>query len=140
MQTFLPYSSFVESARALDPKRLGNQAYRECKTLLSGGWPNHPAAKMWKGYEWQLCVYMHDCLLQLKVRGYYYPHHIAWVREKAVEFEITNPPAWLGDERLHSSHRAVLLAKDPTWYGQFGWKEAPATKEKGKPWPYYWPL
>ena len=39
MQTFLPYPSFVESAKALDNKRLGKQrveAYQILKTLLKG--------------------------------------------------------------------------------------------------------
>ena len=48
MQTFLPYPSFSESMKCLDPKRLGNQVYRECLTLIRGGWSNHPIAKMWK--------------------------------------------------------------------------------------------
>lgn len=57
MQTFLPYADFDESARALDPKRLGNQVYRECLTLIRGGWPNHPASRMWRGYECALACY-----------------------------------------------------------------------------------
>ena len=39
MQTFLPYKSFVESAKVLDNKRLGKQrveAYQILKTLLHG--------------------------------------------------------------------------------------------------------
>lgn len=43
----------------------------------------------------------------------------------------TRPP-WLGDERVHSSHRANLLRKKYAHYSQFGWKETPV---KG----YYWP-
>lgn len=42
-------------------------------------------------------------------------------------------PWWLGDERLHSSHRGRLLYKDPDWYSQFGWSEEPI--ETG----YWWP-
>ena len=26
-------------------------------------------------------------------------------------------PPWWGDERVHASHRATLLRKDPDWYG-----------------------
>lgn len=28
---------------------------------------------------------------------------------------------WLGEPRLHGSHRAVLLRKQPSWYRQYGW-------------------
>jgi hypothetical protein len=28
---------------------------------------------------------------------------------------------WLGDPRLHSSHKAMLFRKQPTWYRQYGW-------------------
>jgi len=32
-------------------------------------------------------------------------------------------PRWLGDEKLHASHRSNLLRKNPEWYSKFGWKE-----------------
>ena len=41
-------------------------------------------------------------------------------------------PPWLGDERLHASHRSNLLRKEPGWYGAFGWREQPDL-------PYWWP-
>ena len=41
-------------------------------------------------------------------------------------------PSWLGDERLHASHRAALLAKSPEWYGQWGWTEEAKIE-------YWWP-
>ena len=50
MQTFLPYSSFTQSAQALDYRRLGKQRV-EAKQLILAltqpkyGWKNHPAAK-----------------------------------------------------------------------------------------------
>jgi hypothetical protein len=49
VQTFLPYPDFAQSARALDPKRLGTQRV-ECIQVLRGltvptyGWRHHPAA------------------------------------------------------------------------------------------------
>lgn len=45
MQTFLPYADFPGSAKVLDRKRFG----------YSAGWQNHPAVKMWRGYEYALC-------------------------------------------------------------------------------------
>jgi hypothetical protein len=41
-------------------------------------------------------------------------------------------PPWLGDERLHASHRSNLLRKDPEHYGQFEWTEPDDL-------PYWWP-
>lgn len=52
MQTFLPYASFVESARVLDAKRLGKQRVEtfqllRASTIPGHGFRNHPAARMW---------------------------------------------------------------------------------------------
>jgi len=48
-------------------------------------------------------------------------------------------PVGFGDERLHSSHRAALLYKNPEWYGRFGWSEHPAVPDSKGRLPYYWP-
>ena len=43
-------------------------------------------------------------------------------------------PYWLGDERMHSSHRSNLLRKDLEYYfSRYKWKE-PIDIE------YYWPV
>lgn len=62
MQTFLPYRSFIESAKCLDNKRLGKQRVEVLQILntltgKSNGWSNHPAVRMWRGYERALCAY-----------------------------------------------------------------------------------
>src|SRR5512141_1971536 len=56
VQTFLPYADFAESAKALDPKRLGKQRVETIQivralTRETYGWRNHPAVLMWRGYE-----------------------------------------------------------------------------------------
>ena len=59
MQTFLPYKSFRKTALCLDNKRLGKQRVETLQILRaltgyynqSGAWLNHPAVKMWRGYE-----------------------------------------------------------------------------------------
>lgn len=137
MQTFLPYSDFELCAKVLDPKRLGNQAYRECKTLISGGWPNHPAAKMWKGYESALALYAIACFDELARRGRLYPTVRRFFELKVVDDRM---PPWLGSRKLHSSHRAALLYKDFTWYSKFGWSESPAVPDEKGSLPYYWPV
>jgi hypothetical protein len=62
MQTFLPYSDFEKTARSLDRMRLGKQRVETFQILKalrdeSNGWRNHPATRMWDGYEDALAVY-----------------------------------------------------------------------------------
>lgn len=133
MQTFIPYSNFDWSAFVLDDKRLGNQFYNEGQVLLRGGWPNHPASKMWRGYHFALGCYLLACARELHRRGRFYPEHIntTW-QVMNLDRERRMPP-WIGDERVHSSHRANLLRKDPQHYGQFNWTEQPTEG-------YFWPV
>lgn len=151
MQTFLPYASFTDSARALDKTRLGNQV-KECAQILAsllggaylvigehkvkystGGYPAHPATLMWKGCERSLCLYASACIHELRCR-----RSRAMVIYESMFLEASNLlpntglPPWLGDERLHSSHRSQLKAKDPDHY-RFGWTEPAGEID------YWWP-
>jgi hypothetical protein len=140
MQVFLPYPDLEKSVKCLDPKRLGNQVYRECLTLIRGGWKNHPCAKMWKGLEGWLAVYALFGLEELEKRGKSYPHHVKTVQNILEQHSMgIVPPEWFGDERLHSSHRAALLYKNYEWYSKFGWKESPAIPDEKGRLPYFWP-
>ena len=138
MQTFLPIASFFESATCLDFKRLGKQrveAWQILQTLYgkSNGWINHPAVRMWKGYEHYLSFYGLAICAEWKRRGY---KDNLLMEKFWLEFNFTDSdllPPWLGDEAFHSSHRAALLAKDLDWYSQFGWTEEPKID-------YIWPI
>ncbi len=123
MQVFLPYPSYKKSVKVLDPKRLGNQIYRECKTLINGKWKNHPVSKMWEGYKRELCKYALAGLEELKKRGRYYPHHVKFFTDKMKTFKDNGVPFWLGNRKYHASHRSNLLRKDKDWYSKFNWKE-----------------
>jgi hypothetical protein len=107
----------------LDYRRLGNQR-NEATTLLraiqnpSGPWGHHPAARMWRGYSSALLAYRDAIILEWISRGY--KNSIPIFNEP-----VTSYPTWLGQESLHSSHRAVLIHKDPVYYGKFGWIEQP---------------
>lgn len=143
MQVFLPYSDFDKTAACLDNKRLGNQCYRECLTLYKGGWPNHPAAKMWAGHDNLMGHYGFALACEMGRRGNWKPEVIE--RWKKFWFEVmkSHPrkpePDWMGQAEFHASHRAALLFKDYNYYSQFGWSESPAVPdEKGKL-PYIWP-
>jgi hypothetical protein len=132
MQTFLPCADFGECARRLDNRRLGNQRLealiilRTLRGENAGGWRRHPAVKMWRGHENELAHYLNAMIDEWVRRGY---HNT--IRRRRVRLPL-KPPRWLGDERLHASHRSNLLRKDPVYYGQFGWREPPDL-------PYYWP-
>ena len=139
MQTFLPYVSFVESARCLDRARLGKQRV-ECLQLLNAllnpgtsRWENHPAALMWKGHEGLLAMYGIAICSEWKNRGYN-DSCMAKIEGILETHKLNNStPSWLGDKRLHSSHRSNLLRKDPEWYGKFAWEESPNME-------YWWPV
>ena len=134
MQTFLPYSSFDLSAQCLDYKRLGKQRVeaKQIHNIVSGarttgGWLRHPAVLMWRGHAGALALY-HDFMIDEWVaRGYKNTMPHLWTGED--DFDM---PAWLGDERVHESHRSNLLRKDPDHYGKYEWAEADDL-------PYFWP-
>lgn len=137
MQVFLPYDDFAKSVSVLDPKRLGNQIYRECKTLVKGGWPNHPVAKMWEHHKIALCQYAIAGLEELRSRGRNYPHHFKYFRNKLrylrSKGHIEELPSWVGSRKFHESHRSNLLRKDPEHYRKF-W---PKLRDDL---PYVWPV
>jgi hypothetical protein len=130
MQTFLPYANFRKSVSVLDRQRLGKQRVEAQQILnaLEGktkGWVNHPATRMWCGYEPALMRYMQCAIDEWTARGY---NNTMIVTVPSV---VAMPP-WMGDERVHASHRSNLIRKDPVHYGSFGWSEGPDV-------PYHWP-
>lgn len=134
MQTFLPYKNFQQSARALDRQRLGKQrveGYQILRTLvgLSTGWSNHPATRMWRGYTPALYAYTQTCIDVWRERGYKNTISLP----QPLMLDHNGAPPWLGDERLHSSHRANLLRKMPSHYEQFKWSDDPSMS-------YWWPV
>ena len=77
MQTFLPFMDIEKSAKCLDTKRLGKQRVEalqifECLMVKETRWKNHPAVKMWKGYEgFLLYEYLNKILNEWEqVRGF----------------------------------------------------------------------
>lgn len=136
MQTFLPLKSFEDSAKVLDMRRLGKQRVEALQILLinmdktPAHWSNHPASRMWRQSEDALALYGIAMCAEWRRRGYV----DNCLNEFHKRIKCFDPvmPDWLGDDRLHSSHRAALKAKDPQWYGQFGWTEEPRIS-------YYWP-
>lgn len=135
MQTFLPYEDFEETAKVLDYRRLGKQRIETkqiMRTLLgySRGWANHPAVRMWAGYEACLRLYGVVMCEEWRRRGYK-DKQLEWF--EALELPRFKDPPWMGDERLHLSHRSNLLRKDAAYYGQY-WIAVPNDL------PYLWPV
>lgn len=143
MQTFLPYPSFVRSAKCLDTQRLKNQcneAFIILRVLIDPlkpdgrprGWSNHSATRMWRGSERALASYIEACCDECLRRGVNYEG----TRQKAlrlVQRRRLKPPVWLGMRRFHAAHRSNLLRKRPEHYTRFRWRE-PSTL------PYVWPV
>ena len=145
MQTFLPYPDFQKSLACLDNKRLGKQRVeafqllcalgdppalrvreeRTGKTDRPRGWENHPAARMWRGYEPILRQYYNRSILEWVDRGFNNTlPHFKYVRHPY--------PEWFGVEVFHLSHQSNLTRKDPEYYSQF-WETPPGME-------YVWPI
>jgi hypothetical protein len=136
IQTFLPCPTFYDSARVLDYRRLGKQrveAWQILRTLRgeSSGWANHPAVRMWRGHEFDLCHYGIVMCTEWLQRGYV-DTMLPRFENTVDHLESTGPPPWMGDDAFHSSHRAALLFKHPAHYRLMGWSESPALA-------YVWP-
>lgn len=141
MQTFLPYSRFDLTARRLDRARLGKQrveAGQILRTLLgwSDGWAEHPAVRMWRGYEVALFAYLQIMRDEWAARGYRNDKTDAFMATVRESGELLRrsilPPPWLGDRAFHLSHRSNLLRKAPEHYRQY-WPRLRADL------PYVWP-
>lgn len=125
MQTFLPYPDFQKTVECLDWRRLNKQRVEAMQILNTlnpnynkKGWMNHPAVKMWRGYESALKLYMNYCINEWIHRGYKNNMKLATVTNLIL-------PPWIGNTEFHASHKSNLLRKDPKWYQQFGWTETP---------------
>ena len=145
MQTFLPYPSFLASAHVLDRKRLGKQRVETLQILRAlelpdYGWQNHPVVRMWRGRTPALVRYGLDCVRAWTARGHgdstavQIAEFAPWVRELTQDDLRRQSllPNWLGDERLHRSHRSQLVAKEPEFYRSL-FPETPEGLD------YFWP-
>lgn len=143
MQTFLPDSNFSTSARVLDRARLGKQRVETMQimqtlTRTTGGWVNHPAVKMWRGYAWALLQYQRaicnewtsnrgykDTCLQKTIDTYN-------TLSGDMQNEYVYPP-WYGRPDVHESHKSNLIRKKEDHYKTF-WPNVSDDLE------YVWPV
>lgn len=165
MQTFLPSEDLRESVAFLDNKRLGKQRVETKQILIAlgvtvgqhvgrpeSGWRNHPASKMWKGYEPALALYGYFTCREWVGRGFRdsltsqfeCALNVLTGRERllsasgsAYEDCIGGDPAipspwWLGYPKFHRSHRSNLLRKDYSHYRAYFTEPSDL--------PYFWPV
>ena len=129
MQTFLPHPDFEQTAEVLDDRRLGKQRVEVLQILnaihrTSGGWSNHPATRMWRGYEPALVAYglaIIDAWTRKgradSVREKILPHlHGEPVRTQGELEPLGMLPPWLGREDIHRAYRSALVRKMPEHY------------------------
>lgn len=114
VNTFLPFPDFAKSLAVLDNKRCGKQrveAKQLIDALFSGTkWQNHPACKMWIGYEDALIHYYNLSLDEWESRGF---NNTMPRLEYNVDYA---KPWWLGWDHFHESHKASLMRKFPDYY------------------------
>jgi len=158
MQTFMLSTDYAQTAAWLDNQRLGKQRV-ECLQILKAltdpdyGWQNHPAVKMWRGWETSLVDYSLTICKEWTVtrgkRDTVYNQIVSIAYEWGFDLYIPNYPDWITDE-FCSVHRAIMLGKAQEskdkgkdkiwqWYQQWGWTEEPATRNELGKWPYIWP-
>lgn len=135
MQTFLPSSNFIVSAKMLDSKRLNKQILEGYQILnvlsemsKGNGWKNHPAVKMWRGHEMTLLEYIKAMINEAKKRGIKTDkneQNIISLFFKASSKWGKESPSWMHDRsklmRIITTHKANLFDKDPVYYYNFNY-------------------
>ncbi|MGY1439707.1 MSMEG_6728 family protein [Streptomyces reniochalinae] len=134
MQTFLPHPEFAASAAVLDMRRLGKQRVETLQvlrglTVPGYGWRNHPAVRMWAGYEEALVRYGLEMCHVWTDSGRADTCAGTMMRDFAALEDFADPPRgyaelaaadelpnWLGDSAFHRSHQSALVTKDPSFY------------------------
>ena len=126
MQTFLPYTDPIKCAKVLDNKRLGKQRVETIQILQiltnikpNSQWRNHPADKMWKGYEpFLLWNYLTAIMFEWKNRGFKNTkcqQHFNIFTKIPIVLKNKIKPPWLNDE-FCKCHQSNLIRKNPSYY------------------------
>lgn len=133
MQTFLPHKDFADVAHDLDSKRLNKQileSYQILKVLSNpsptAGWRNHPAVKMWRGYEHKLFDYAMIMISEADARGIKTDKNLSNLYELRDQYHFDwgmRLPWWFHDKkimkRVTTTHKANLYKKAPELYPQY---------------------
>lgn len=130
MQTFITDHNLHISARNLDNKRLGKQRVEalqiaDCIIKKPSAWKNHPAVKMWNGYEAYLLneyitkiFFEWEYIREFKNDGCFswYLELFCMLRKQKDRFYRTyKKPEWITDIFIET-HRSNLIRKYPEHY------------------------
>ena len=95
-------------------------------------WYNHPATKMWRGYEGALADYGYFACVEWVRRGFR-DSLLLWFESRRDDSDYRELyPVWLHTEAFHLSHQSNLVRKDPAHYRPF-FPDVPDNL------PYLWP-
>lgn len=133
MQVFLPEANFAKCAKVLDTKRLVKQLLegRQIMNVLAGesttkGWHNHPAVKMFTGYEKTLYQYLKAIRDEMQSRNYKWENNWSVIQDLYDRHFADDPqaaPHWMVDNeefaRVLTTHRGRLWEKNPEHYAQY---------------------
>ena len=130
--TFLVVPDFVENARLLSMTHLVKQRI-EARQILDAltkgtGWKHHPITRSWAGFETALMYYTNCVILEFIRRG---------GDNNLPLFDlppVIMVPWWTKWHRLHQSHRAMLIRKDP-----FHYQKQFIVEPEYLPYGYIWP-
>lgn len=116
--TFLVMADFKLNAQLLDMSRIGKQRIegRQILNIILGlsrsqSWSRHPIVQAWRPYPTALKYYI-NCIIEEFIRR--------GGRNNLPLFELPAlilMPWWTQWERVHQSHRAMLMRKAPHYYG-----------------------
>lgn len=127
MQTFLPYPNPYQTAQVLDRQRLGKQRVEalqiaSCLLEKETRWKNHPAVRMWKGYEpYLLKVYVPAIMAEWIGRGYNNEksgknwQRLIGLLDENVSVMV---PTWC-DSYFCLCHQSNLVRKKPEYYRKY---------------------
>lgn len=132
--TFLVVSDFILNAQLLDDQRLAKQRVEGMQILNTilrnaDGWKNHPIVRSWYNYPDALKYYVNCIILEFIRRGGNNNIQLYDVPSVIIV------PWWVHWDRLHQSHRAMLMRKNPFYYNN-KFTVDPEYNSYGYIWPY----
>lgn len=140
--TLLPFPNFKKTAAALDDDTLSKQRCDILRLLhhLVGkdayGTAPPPASlcAMWRGNEYWLAMFGLACCSEWRQRGKA-DSILNVFRVFVSAAPEVPPPHWLGDKKLHDSHKSALIRRNNRYYRmRFRWETIPDNI------PIYWPF
>ncbi len=132
---FSPCPNCGDEKPTINLQKNGFHCYNCEAKLIKTAWYNHPATKMWKGYETELVRYGLAMIKEWTNRGYK-DTQANVILDLIDAKEFSGPatiPKWIGDDKFHLAHKSNLIRKNPLHYRPIFGVDIPDNL------PYYWP-